>query len=274
VTTPLRRARELLTGRHHVRLHLVPTISGRWAWSSTCDTCTGLSRTGLANTREQALAAAHRLVGDRDDHHLDTDKRLSSRDIAGQLLAADERALHRWDDLHSIRLPATTTGTGYTVATGCSYGQDTGTAAWALITDAGWCVTGLATTPSAEAAELRAVRRALDLYPTATQLALQVSNDSVADLIEDLLELTRVSHRMPTMPTPSSWATPKATSEATQLLRARRVTVHRARSTTHPLHRLATTLAQAVRGSAAHNLDWTPADVQVVNTGCTPACTS
>jgi ribonuclease HI len=268
--------RNLVTGRHNVTLRLVPTVTGLWAWTTTCHTCS-ITRRGADLTQTEALDAAHCLVGPRDRHFLSSRHHLPQHhDFAHQLTTAGHPALRHWDRLSRVTLPAGLTGDGYTVATDGTYNQFSNTAAWAFVTDAGWCASGPLSPVgviSSDSAEFHAVRHALKIYPTGSAVTLYIDNLKVGALIQDLAEQAKSGNKLNGNRLPV-WAFPSHAGDIkARISELASVTVLWKRTNTDRLHRLADTLARAANGAKAKKASWRPVDMEPIGGTCEPTCT-
>jgi hypothetical protein len=240
----------LASGRHEVSLWAIPTVAGSWAWRAQCRTC-GVERTGRQDTRAAAVACAQALVGARDEHRLYTKTKLTKRVPVDDLTRAGDALLAHWNDLTRVKLSEEIRGDGFTIATDASLNPATGAAAWAYVTDAGWCRSGRLASPritDSQGAELVAVYHALYLYPDGSDVTLLLDNRQVGLVVQSLAEAVASGGRVRDVDLPP-WADPgRAGWIAHNIQRLSSLQVLWVRSNTNRLHRHADTLARTANG--------------------------
>lgn len=270
------RWRELTTGRHHLTLYPIPTVTGFWAWKTTCRTC-GATQLGAESTHTAAIHAAHALIGSRDSHTIINPGCTNDKHITAALTEAGHPALLRWHGLAHIQLPADIAGSGNTVATHGNYDSVHNRAAWSFVTDAGWCKSGPIEpfcTVNPCAAELSAIRQALKIYPSGSPVTIVLNNTVVGILLQDFADMVQLGRKLTRRDLPL-WAEPRIAGEIKGRIHALgSIRVLWRRPVVDRLHALADTLARVANGTRRKQSDWIPIDVEPIGAAaCEPSCT-
>lgn len=266
----LSRYRRLLTGRHHVHMQTIPTVTGYWAWKAICRTCE-LTRASAEATQAAAITAAHQLLGERDHYTWHELPYCNDPDLIGRLTDAGHPPVTNWTRLGRVQLPANLAGDGYTVATDGSAPNNNPAIGWAYMTNAGWCSSGTITTDTphrTQAGELLAIDHALRMYPHGSTITVLFDNTQVGALVQDLVNLARTGRKLETIP---KWAIRANAAAIKGSAHNNDIRLLWTRSTTNKLHNLADTLARAATGTRA-KYDWKPLDVERIGHTCGPSC--